>query len=282
MKTSNDICAVLEINGLIGDTICKGDPIILTVSLSNPDAREDENHNRMIDTQIAELEEKLSRKEVGEDEYKAEAERLKAQKIEIKTYTLGSQAEPWTKTIKFYVLEAREWRPLAWGLELLYSSPKELAVTLTGDVVAYAQYGLGPDKVKEIPEGTYQIKTVISTAESNIVIIGVTKKVDKKPSEEKLSRIAEYFIKMGAYEEVIKISNRMLEANPHSIQGNILMGEYYETRKEYDKALEALLKARKEFVAQNPDVYEPPRYIDAKITRILMLKKIKPRETGPS
>jgi hypothetical protein len=50
------------------------------------------------------------------------------------------------------------------------------------------------------------------------------------------------------------------------------MAELYERMNELDKALDALKKAREEFYRQNPDFWEPPRYIDTKITRLEIKK----------
>jgi len=240
--------------------------------MSDPSVMEDEYHNKTIDMQIAEVEAKLKKEKISKEEYNEEVERLKSQKIEIKLLSLGSESKPWPETVEFYILEKEEWRRSTLDLELLYHSPTEPELSFTGNLVAYAEYGLEPEKADNIQEGVHQIKAVTPIAESNLIVIRIVQKDDRKPSEQKLRSIAEYHIKKKRYKDAFKASSRILKKNPHSISALILMSDYHTSRKEYDKALELLEKAKKEYGTRHPDWYEPPSYIQKKITRIELLK----------
>ena len=48
----------------------------------------------------------------------------------------------------------------------------------------------------------------------------------------------------------------------------MLMGELNEARRDFEKALSSYRKAKEEFIAQNPDFWEPPRVINTKIDKM--------------
>ncbi|MDJ0270708.1 MAG: hypothetical protein NXY59_09255 [Aigarchaeota archaeon] len=64
------------------------------------------------------------------------------------------------------------------------------------------------------------------------------------------------------------IADKILGLNPTSIGALLLKAEAYELTGNIDEALNIYYKALDEFEKQNPDNYEGPRYIHAKIVKL--------------
>jgi tetratricopeptide (TPR) repeat protein len=265
---SNKAMLSLKVNNQFGDTINEGEPLILALQLTYTGLLEDEQENRIIDLELSELEERFSDGEINEEEYNHEKEELEAQRKEIEKTTLGSLSKPWADAMEFQVQDGDSWSPLDWELEMLYSSPPDPVLELGSDTIAVAKYAMSPGDVEKIREGTYIIKAVISGIESNAVAIGVSREKDESPSAFKLDNTVEFFLLKNAFDKADQLINKMLESDPHSIQGLMLMGELNEARRDFEKALSFYRKAKEEFIAQNPDFWEPPRVINTKIDKM--------------
>ena len=260
----------LKVNEEFWDTIYRGDPVLLTVSISYPDALEAEQTNRVIEAEIEELEERHERGELGEDELKSELERLEAQRVERPTQVIGSESEPWTDAIAFSKATDSGRENLEWGLELAKRMPEDPALTVPSAVSLYAKYATPFSLIEDILEGHHRINATFAGSESNEVIVIVSHEEEAAPSEEKLSRKARSLLDMGDLEGSRGIIEAILAAAPQAIEGLILMGMLHEAMGDIDEAVSVLEKAREEFFIQHPDYIEPPRYIDAKLARLTM------------
>lgn len=263
----------LKVNDLYTDTVNRGEPLVLTLQVTYPGNLEDEQENRVIDLELEELEEMFREGEITEEEYNQEKERLEAQRKEIEIPTLGTEAEPWTGAIGFQALVDDEWSPLDWELELLTTNSSSPVLELTSQAIAVARYALDPAEVEKIPEGTYQIKAVTPDSESNPVVVGVSKEEDRSPSPTKLESNVGYFMLREAYDQALMLINTMLAANARSVLGNMLKGDLHRAMGNLQEALQSYEKAREEFVAQDPDFWEPPRVIDVKIAETMELMR---------
>ncbi len=261
----------LKVNDQYTETINRGEPLILTVQISYPGNMEDEQENRIIDIELEELETRLDEEEITEEEYKEEKERLEAQKKEIETPSLGTEKEPWTNVVRFQILVNEEWNPLDWPLELLKTNSAAPILELRSDIIVVAIYALAPKDVEGIPEGTHRVKAITSDAESNPVAIGVSREEDKSPSPTKLENNVGYFMLKGAFDQALTLIQSMLASDPRSVLAIMLMGDLQRAMGNLREALQTYELAREEFVAQDPDFWEPPRVIDAKISEITML-----------
>jgi hypothetical protein len=261
----------LKVNDLYVETINRGEPLILTVQVSYPGNMEDEQENRIIDIELEELETRLDEGETTEEEYKEEKERLEAQKKEIETPSLGTEAEPWTDAVRFQVLVNDEWSPLDWKLEFLTTNSPDPILELRSDTIAVARYAVAPEDVEDISEGAHRVKAVTSDAESNPVAVGVSREEDTSPSPTKLENNVGYFMLKGAFDQALTLIQGMLVSDPRSVLGMMFMGDLQRAMGNIREALQTYEKARGEFVAQDPDFWEPPRAIDAKIAEITEL-----------
>jgi len=268
----------LLVNEREEEEIYLNDIIVFLVSITNPEAEEAKYHNEMIDRMLSELEERYKAGEISEDEYKAEKERLEKQKVEVKAYTIGSPEQPWYKHIQFQMKSNDQWIPLNWDLKVIYVNPEDPVLQLNGVDSAYVTFSIAPDDVNKIPEGSYHVKVYFLESESNTVKIKLLKKVKRKPSIEKLAFTARYLIYMKRYDDAKARIDRLLKLQPDSIEGNLLLGEFYEEKGDIDNALKYYTKARDQFYKHFPEAIEPPRYVESKISRLLYLKYLKEKE----
>ena len=263
----------LKVNDLFVEIVNRGEPLVFTVQVTYPGNMEDEQENRIIDIELEELEERLNEGEITEEEYEEEKERLESQKKEIETPVLGTEAEPWTEAVRFETLIDDEWRPLDWKLELLTTNSPDPILELRSDVIAVARYAVAPEDVENIPEGTHRVKAVTSDAESNPVAVGVSREEDGSPSPTKMESNVGYFMLKGAFDQALTVINGMLASDPRSVLGMMLMGDLQRVMGNISEALQTYEKAREEFVIQDPDFWEPPRVIDAKIAETMELMR---------
>lgn len=261
----------LKINDQYSDTVNKGEPLVLTLQITYPGNLEDEQENRIIDLELEELEERLRDKEITEEEYNQEKERLEAQKKEIEPPTLGTQAEPWTRAIAFQSLVDDEWSPLDWSLELLTTNSPDPVLELSSQAIAVARYALSPAEVEKVPEGTHQVKATTSDVESNPVVIGISREEDKSPRPTKLESNVGYYMLRGAFDQAQALVNAALALAPASVLAIMLKGDLQRAMGNIGEALESYEKAREEFIAQDPDFWEPPRVIEVKIAETIEL-----------
>lgn len=271
VEMSAEMNLYLRINEEFQNTLYMGDPAILSLTISNTATTEAEQYNMYLLNEANRLKEGLEKQEISEEEYTAEMEKLEAQKIDVKVPEIGGDGTPWYNTVRFHVSEGEEWNPLTWKLERSHSSPEEDSVRLTSDTQAYAEYSMSPEAVTELPEDVYEIKATLGEAESNIVIVGVSKKIDPQPTPDKMAFTARYLMAAGALTAAEALIGKMTESQPDSTQSHIMRGEYYIAAQDYGKALESFKLALEAFKRENPDEYEPPVYIEAMIAELSLL-----------
>ena len=271
VKMSAQINLYLRINEEFQNTLYKGDPALLSIAASNTATMEDEQLNRYLDDELNRLNESLEKEEISEEEYNAEKERLESQRVEVEAPEIGADGAPWYEAIRFHVGKDEEWEPLTWKLELFHSSPQEDSVKLTSVTQAYAEYSMSPEAVDALPEGVYEIKATLGEAESNVIMVGVSKDADPEPTQDKMVFVARYLMAAGALTAAQTVIEQLTKDQPSSTQSHIMMGEYYAAAEEYEKALESFKLALKAFKRENPDEYEPPVYIESMIAELALL-----------
>jgi hypothetical protein len=267
----NKINIILETGDVSPEALYAGDPLVLHVSISNPFTLEDEYHNKSLDMDIQRLEEQLGRGEIEEDNFEKERERLTSEKIKVEYPTIGSTGDPWHR--KIVLIDDETNLPLKWGLKPSYNYPDQPFVELRSENQANVTFILEPEIVQKLPEARYVIKAIFNDVESNTVEITVNKREEEEPSESKLYRNTVFMLEMGAVERSLYYINEILRRDPHSINGHMLTGRYYEAKNDVKAALESYLQARKEFELKYPDSYEPPDFIDTRINALSIRKK---------
>lgn len=252
------------------DSVFKGDPLNVYVSVHCHGPLEVENHNDSIELDIQELQEKLSKEEIEQEDYEKKLEDLESKKIKIDYPTIGSIQQPWYKSIKFYNQETND--PLNWEFVSTFTNNEEPVIQFETDSSAHTGFLLSPDKLDNISPGSYSIVAKIDDLESNSIRISISHDRDGSPSEDRISRRVEYLLGTGVLSEALNEIQRVLDQTPESVKGHMLMGDYHEANNDRDAALESYVQARELYQSQHPDAYEPPELILQKITELSLRK----------
>ena len=151
------------------DSVFRGDPLNVYVSVHCHGPLEAENHNDSIELDIQELKEKLSRDEIEQEDYEKKLEELESKKIKIDYPTIGSTQQPWYQSIRFYNQETND--PLNWEFVSMFTNHEKPVIQFQTDSSAHTGFMLSPDKLENISPGTYRIVAKIEDLESNSIRI---------------------------------------------------------------------------------------------------------------
>jgi len=197
---SEKLMLILKINEEFYASIYKGDPVILSLTISNSATMEDEQYNRYLDDEISELNERLEKEELTEEAYNTEKENLESQKTQIDFPEIGTEEAPWYEAVSFHTGSEETWEPLKWELEELHHSPLEDNVVLISEQQAYLEYALSPEKAESM--------SALVAAES---LIG--KMTEGAPdSTQSHIMMGEYYEAAGDYEKALESFKLALEA----------------------------------------------------------------------
>jgi hypothetical protein len=247
----------------------KNDLLFLNIALHHHGTLEAVNHNDSVNMDISILEEKLSREEIGQNEYDDELEKIKSSLIHIDYISIGSDELPWYTMISFIDDAGKR---LGWDLSVTHAYPQEPVIKLDSKIYPNISLVLTPEKVKEIPKGTYNVIARLNESSSNVVVINVNHEEEFEPNEAKIERKVTYFLGIGAIQESLNLIEKVLEKDPHSVKGHYLKGKYFEAINHRDSALSSYLLAKDEFEKSNPNIYEPPIFIEKKISELTLRK----------
>lgn len=251
------------------DTILfRGDPLTVSLRISNPSLLEAEYHNAMVDKQINELQEKLKSGKISHENFQRKSEELMAQKIKVEPVTLGNDETPWYHLPKFYVAENDEWMETPWKLTVVKLHPSTVAVTIDSSTNAFVDYVVEPHVFEKAPSGKYRMKAKVLGAESNTVVFEVS---DAEPpmTEDRLLRLAYYYTNVRQYDIAEQMLNQALSIEPHSINVLTAIAQHHEAIGNFEKAMENYRKALEEFKTRFPDDPEGPRAIISGILRLM-------------
>jgi tetratricopeptide (TPR) repeat protein len=262
---------VLRVNENEEAQVYLDDAVIFSVSLVNDDAIYASSHNEPLDEQIKELKREYEAKQIGEEEFKNSINEIEQQKLTVKTYRFGGHGG-WPSFIKFESIIDKEWKEVNWPLWLLLYQPHDQIANLDGSTSCYAEFGLDPRDSKR-PQGKLQVKSYVQmyegeTIESNEVIVEFLAERmsrSKRNKEEVLLSLVRYYYKRRKFEEALKLIQRTLKVNPHSIPALDILGDIESSRGNLRIALNTYKKALEAFYKQQPDIREPPRLLITKI-----------------
>jgi len=273
MSTS-DISMDLRANRSRDVTIYRGEPIIFSISIRNWRAFDAASHNKSLEMLQADLERNYKAGKITDAEYEKQLDSLRKEIKEIKGYQLGSTEAPWTTLLKFLRDVHNAWKPLGWPLKILSQSPEEPTLVIDDKLSLYVEFDMGSSEVESMAPGQYTIKCALEKgevlSESNSVIVRITHRQDRHPSEEKLLSIGRYFLARNKPSQVFSIVERIFRLNPRSIDALVLKGEAEEASGNIQAALETYRQAMNEWYAQGLARHEAPRYIMSRINRLSM------------
>ena len=250
---------VLKVFEEFSATINQGDPLVIRLSLMNPEGLEEYQRNQGIDEDIEELRTHMEAGDITEEEYEEKVTQLEEKKTSVEYPIFGSDEAPWSEQITF----TPDWFKPA----LLSREPDQDTLTLTPKTTAYAMFGLTPEETESLEKQVYRIKASLGTEESNEVGVMVT---DEEPELdlEKIAEKARNMLLVGGAAKGLQLITGILEKNPQDIDGLILMGDYHAMRGEKEAAIATYERAIAAYNATNPREDDPPRVIISKLNRL--------------
>src|SRR4051794_37291658 len=94
LQAQQNILLYLKLNNQPKATVYRDEPLLLTLSISNPKASEDEQWNRSANYRAGELDKAYHDHEISEEEWKDEKQKLDKVKKTSELVRLGSTAQP--------------------------------------------------------------------------------------------------------------------------------------------------------------------------------------------
>ena len=267
----------LDINGRERGEILQGTPLFINVTLRNASAWKA--------AQTRDLIKYYSAEEFSEQEKENKNKILQSLKNELEEtpdqpVTLRSDLLTLDKWISFELLSEGEYLPIPWPKEVL-KSPEGRQISL-GEKMTRLEYGLSPEVVKEISPGEYKIRVCLMPELASVVKDGlnsdpvsITILGEDRATEEMLKRrvylTGQYYLKKGDLARAEEFVQSLVEQNPKSISGSMLLGDIKEEMKQEKEAFLFYLEAMN-VIAENESEAPPPELVQ-KINQYLYKSK---------
>ncbi|MGH2552100.1 MAG: hypothetical protein ACRDEB_00195 [Chitinophagaceae bacterium] len=238
--------------------------LILTVTLTNQEARENSRWNKAADRRLKELEELIQLNKISRDDYDKEKRSLMEGKRKVSVITIGTESNPWSQSVKWKIGDKKS------GVEIMLpvkplTNPTSEAVAILDEKGYYVSYfGVSPEDMKKTPGGSYSIAAIVdgvSSEEAGLEIKSEAMPAIISGSEEMILRTGQYYWHSNDAAKTIQFAEMILAKNPVSLDGLSLKGDGQVLQQSYQQALETFNKAVKEYYRQNGTVAEPPEYL---------------------
>ena len=249
-------------------TLRRGEPLVLRITLIYSSAIVAGTKNLGIRRSKEELETRLARKEITNEEYERQSRLLVEERAS--PLHLGSAKLPWYRDVIFFFDGAKTTsarRTLDWPIGLLSPRPAD-SVDIDMDATSVdARFGCPPDSLPS--GGTFEVfaalKVPSSTLESNVVSISFTGEPADKNNEELHISLASLYLGLGQLAIVETEIKELERVKKGSTMGAYLRGQLEEIRGNFKEALSWYEKALKLFEEEFPDAGEYPELIISSI-----------------
>ncbi len=244
--------------------VYQDEPLLLTVSLTNPMAEENANWNMAADRRLNTLEALLRENKITEEEYNTEKKLLEAGKKKVETIVVGTRGKSWSSMVQWEMISKSNGRAQQVQVKsMLIPATDDIAeLNETGYVTAY--FGIGPEEMKKIKPGTYEIVSTVEKDKSQPIVLKIRNESmpsSVTDSEAGLIKSGRYYWHTGDADKGMMYADKLLQKNPTSIDALSLKGDLYTVKEDNQEALKYYRKALQEFYKQNPDESESPEYL---------------------
>lgn len=237
------------------------EPVLLTISVMNLQAYEDQRWNRRADLSIAGINEAYEKGKMKREEYENEKKYILDNKRIFRFETIGTEENPWYTSIRFIVTkDGRDTVQLPFRL---MKDSEQAKVAMLDTINSYfVLYGITPaDLVKQQP-GNYEISVEIAGVQSGKVVLNV-RDARLSPAELKTEAVqmqfAGYYLNEPDIDKALVHIENILRNDSNSIAGLMLRGEIKIRIHDYKEALHDFERALKSYIMQGNK--EAPEYI---------------------
>ena len=259
-----DVSVVLRINHQEKLSVYRDQPLVISLSISNPKASGHEQWNRQADYEIAQLEQNKRNGQLSDEQYNSERQRLQAGKKQVPAYSLGSASMPSWEMVKFRWIKDSKEQDINIGTKLLNSEQVPAELTLDANGWYRLQWGIDRTSTWQLKPGKYYLSVVIDRYNSNTVELEIKPipiPVSTLNTETMQLDLARFALLCKRPDTAIVHAKKALSINPKSISALVLLGEAYIQTRNYASALQYFETALTYFNKQSPSAHEPPEYI---------------------
>ena len=264
LLAQQDVSVILRLNHQEKLSVYRDQPLVISLSISNPKASGYEQWNRQADNEIAQLEQNKRNGQMSDEQYNSERQRLQAGKKQVPAYSLGSASMPSWEMIKFRWIKNGKEQEIDIGTKLLNNDHVPAELMLDANGWYRLQWGIDRTATLQLKPGKYYLSVVIDKYRSNTVELEIkpmaipTSTLNTEAMQMELGRFALLYKRPDT---AIVHAKKALSINPKSITALVLLGEAYIQTRDYAAALQYFETALSYFTKQSPHVHEPPEYI---------------------
>jgi hypothetical protein len=245
-------------------TIYQDEPIIISVSISNPGATYNAQWNREADLWLQQLKSMYQNGEVSAEQYKEEIKRIEQSKKKVQVPSIGTISQPAYQEVKI------EWKNEQGTLvdnvsmKLLNGSSWPTVLVLDANAYYSLQWGIDRKEVSGLKPGKYILLAILDKYQSEPVELEIltsaipSSKTNTIAVQQKLGKSELLF---GRVEPAAIHARNILKINHASVDGLVLLGEVNVQKNNYKEALKNFEDALIHFNKQKPSSPEPPVYI---------------------
>jgi tetratricopeptide (TPR) repeat protein len=244
--------------------IYQDEPLIISVSISNPGATYNAQWNREADQSLQQLKTMHQNGEVTVEQYDQEIKRIQQSKKKIQIPAIGTISQPAYQKVKVEWKNELGTRMNNISMKLLSSSSMPNVLVLDANAYYLLQWGINRKEVGKLKPGKYILMATLDNYHSEPVELEIL--TSAIPSS-KLNTIAvqhklgKFELLSGQAESAAIHAKNILKLNSASVDGLVLLGEVNVQKNNYKEALKNFEDALMLFNKQKLSSPEPPEYI---------------------
>ncbi len=254
----------LQVNYKKAVKIFKDEPVLLTLSIVNKEAQENQRWNNAGNRRLHELDELLRTNKISREEYDKEKQEIINSKKKVQPLSIGSIDKPWHSIIHWKLLNETNGKEYSITIRAL-PNPGSAPVAVLDEKGFYkVWFGINAAEWKMLPAGKYNLAATLYDKSSGFVQIEVMEAnmpVAVVESEEMMLRSGKYHWHTGDAANGMIYAERLLKKNSASLEGYSLRADLFVLQQKFSEALNDYQAALKLFYKEYPGVSEPPEYL---------------------
>lgn len=208
--------------GIDARDFIQGEPVIINLTASNPDAMNLYYQNLAYD-----------------------------KNDQIAAVKIGDDKNPWINYVDFTVRDSNGEKIM---VKFYANYAKENIVNLGPQNSASHKYFISPQDSETLKPGDYTITAVLRGQASQPLKLSIAEKkeLSKEAKLRQLYKLGKYYLLLGKFEEALKFANELLAISPADLLGLELLGDAQSGLGRYEEAYYTFDKAIDEYFIQHP------------------------------
>lgn len=245
-------------------TVFHDEPVIFSVTLTNPGSRFAQDWNIASERDIAKLKERMKNDTSRKEKYTKEIGQLEAAKKEVPTFKIGTKQQPWFTMIKWEIIPVTPaTTPFSLPVFLTYPQTDTVAVLDAGSYYK-AFYGISESEMQKWKAGKYRLRAVCEKMVSEPFELTVKAQGMSSIEAESIQMLfkkGRYYWLSGNPGMAIQSVQKIIVKNPALTDAFVFRGEIFVQKMDYAAALKDFTEALKLLSMQHPVQSEPPEYL---------------------